>query len=112
MTGDQIKSLKLKMDKGGSVSFGDNKSAKIIRKGKVSLGSQNATAENVLLVEELKHDLITAIQLCDQRHTLLFNSHECIINKEYTRGSVATTVITPYNVYILNKIAREVSCEG
>jgi hypothetical protein len=45
MTGDQNKFLKLKKEKGGSVSFGDNKSAKIIGKGKVSLGSQNATTK-------------------------------------------------------------------
>jgi hypothetical protein len=43
MNGDQNKLLKIKKEKGGSVSFGDNKSAKIIRKGKVGLGNQKAT---------------------------------------------------------------------
>jgi hypothetical protein len=39
MTCDKKKKfLKLKREKGGSVSFGDNKSTKIIGKGKVSLG--------------------------------------------------------------------------
>jgi hypothetical protein len=59
MIGDRNKFLKLKREKGGSVSYGDNKSAKIIGKGKVSLGSQKATTENVLLVEYLKHDLLS-----------------------------------------------------
>ena len=40
-------------------SFGDNKYAKIIGKGKVILGSQKSIAENVLLVEDLKHDLLS-----------------------------------------------------
>jgi hypothetical protein len=39
MTGDKIQFLNLKREKGGSVSFQDNKSYKIIGKGKVSLGS-------------------------------------------------------------------------
>jgi len=43
MTGDEKKFLKIKREKGGNASFGDNKSAKIIGKGKVSLGSQKNT---------------------------------------------------------------------
>jgi RNase P subunit RPR2 len=112
MTGDENKFLKLKREKGGNVSFGDNKSAKIIGKGKVSLGSQKATTENVLLVEDLKHDLLSVSQLCDQGHTLLFNSQECRIRKEDTGKLVATTIKTPNNVYILNKIGKEVCCVG
>jgi hypothetical protein len=51
----------LKREKGGSVSFGDNKSSKIIAKGKVFLGSQKDTTKNVLLVEYLKHELLSVI---------------------------------------------------
>jgi hypothetical protein len=40
MTSDENKFLKLKREKGGNVSCGDNKSTKIIGKGKVILGSQ------------------------------------------------------------------------
>jgi len=65
MNGDENKFLKLKRDKGGNVSFGDNKSSKIIGKGKVSLGSQKAIVENVLLVEYLKHDFLSVSRLCD-----------------------------------------------
>jgi hypothetical protein len=39
MTSDKNNFLKLKRERGRSVSFGDNKSAKIIGKGKVNLGS-------------------------------------------------------------------------
>ena len=102
----------LKIEKGGSVSFEDNKSAKIIGKGKVNLGSQKVITENVLLVEDLKHDLLSVSQLCDQGNTLLFNSHECRIRKEDIDILVETTIKTLNNVYILNKIGREVCCVG
>ena len=39
MIGDRNKILKLKGENGGSVSFGDNKSAKIIGKSKFIFGS-------------------------------------------------------------------------
>jgi hypothetical protein len=39
MNSDKNKCLMIKRDKGGSVSFGDNKSTNIIEKGKFSLGS-------------------------------------------------------------------------
>jgi hypothetical protein len=54
MIGDKNKFLNLKGEKGGSVSFGDNKFAKIIGKGKVGLRIQKAMEENVFLVEDLK----------------------------------------------------------
>ena len=81
MTGDKNTFLILKRENGGSVSFGDNKSAKIIGKGKVILGSQKATTENVLLVDHLKHNILSVSRSCDQGHTLLFNSQKCRIRK-------------------------------
>ena len=39
IAGDQNKFLDLKKEKGGSVTFGDNVFAKIIGKGKASLGN-------------------------------------------------------------------------
>jgi RNase P subunit RPR2 len=51
--------------------------------------------------------------LCDHGNTLLFNSQECRIRKEDTDILVATPSIrTPNNVYILNKIGREVCYVG
>jgi hypothetical protein len=41
MTGDQNKFLVLKEEKGGSVTFGDNASARIVGKGIVSLDNGN-----------------------------------------------------------------------
>ena len=49
MTGDPTKFIKLKYNK-GRVTFGDNKSSKIIDKGTTGINSK-IKAENVLLVE-------------------------------------------------------------
>jgi hypothetical protein len=51
--------------------WNDN-STKTIGRGTIKLGSKDAKAENVLLVEDMKHDLLSVIQMCDQGHKLLF----------------------------------------
>jgi transposase InsO family protein len=45
--------------------------------------------------------------MCDQGHTLLFNSKKCEIRKEGPGKLVATTIRTPNNIYILNEIGKE-----
>jgi hypothetical protein len=57
MTGYQIKFLKL--NKKGKVTFGDNMSAKILGKGTVNLGNNKTKAEDVLLVENLKPNILS-----------------------------------------------------
>jgi hypothetical protein len=41
MTGNQIKFLTLKKEKGGEVTFGDNGFARIVEKGVISLDNGN-----------------------------------------------------------------------
>jgi hypothetical protein len=74
MTGDQNKFISLKKGKSGRVAFGNDSSIKILGKGVVSLGSENVKAENVLLVEELKHNLLSVSKICDQGYNLKFDS--------------------------------------
>jgi hypothetical protein len=64
----------LKKKKGGSVTFGNDNSTIIIGKCTVILGNKDVVAENVILVENIKHNLLSVIQMCDQGHTLIFNS--------------------------------------
>jgi hypothetical protein len=73
MTGDQDKFISLKR-KGGNVAFGDDSSAKILGEGVVELGRKNVKAKNVLLVEDLKHNLLSVSKMCDQGYTLMFDS--------------------------------------
>jgi type III secretory pathway component EscU len=70
MTGDKNKYLTPKKDKDASTSFGNNHSTKITSTCTVNLGSKYAMEENDLLVEDMKHNLLSVSQMCDQGHTL------------------------------------------
>ena len=61
----------------------------------------------MLLIENMKHNLLSVIQMCDQGYILIFNSKECEIRKEGSNRLVATTARTPNNIYILNDIGKE-----
>jgi hypothetical protein len=99
--------LTLKKEQDGSVSFGNDNSTKIIGRGTIKLGRKDAKEENVLLVEDMKHNLLSVSQMCDQGHKLLFDSEKCEIRKEGSGKLVATARRTPNNIYVLNEIGRE-----
>jgi hypothetical protein len=75
MTGDQRKFVSLKK-KGGNVTFGDDSSTKILGKGIVNLGSENLKEGKVLLVEYMKHNILSVSKICDQVYTLTFDSRK------------------------------------
>ena len=50
MTSDEDKFLKLRKERDGSVSFGNNDSTRIIGRGIVRIGNKDTKTENVLLV--------------------------------------------------------------
>jgi len=102
--------LTLKKEIYGLISFGNDNLVKIIGKGTVKIGSKYVIAENVLLVENMKHNLLSVSQMCDQRHTLLFDSKKCDIRKEGSSKLVEIEVRTPNNIYILNQIVKELCC--
>jgi hypothetical protein len=76
MTGDRDKFLTLRNEMYGSMSFGNDDSTKIIGKGIVRIGNKNTKAENVLLVEYMKHNLLSVSQICDQGHKVTFDSQK------------------------------------
>jgi hypothetical protein len=76
MTGDKDKFLTLQKEKNGSVSFGNDNSPKIIGEGIVRIGNKNEKAQNVLLVEDMKHNLLSVSQMCDQVYKLTFDSEK------------------------------------
>jgi hypothetical protein len=65
MIGDKDKFLTLRKERDGSVSFKNDDSTKIIGKGTVRIGNKNTKAENVLLIEDMKHNILSVIQMCD-----------------------------------------------
>jgi hypothetical protein len=106
MTGDQSKFVNWKK-KGGNVTFGDDSSTKIIGKGIVKIGSENVKAGKVLLVEYLKHNLLSVCKICDHRYTLTFDSQKCKIKENNSGRLVAIATRRPNNIYILDMKKRE-----
>ena len=104
--------LHYKKERDGSVSFGNDDSSKIIGKGTVQIGNKNEKAENVLLVEYMKHNLLSVSQMCDQGLKVTFDSQKCEIRKEGSGKLVATTAITSSNIYVLSEIGNEKCCLG
>jgi hypothetical protein len=109
MAGDQSKFLKLNKNGKGKVTFGDNMSSMILGKGIVSLGNNKTKEEDVLLVENLKRNLLSVSQTCDQGHILTFDSQKCEIRNKDTRKIVTFAPRTSSKVYILN-IDKEEKC--
>jgi hypothetical protein len=81
MTGDKDKFLTLLKERDGPVSFGNDDLAKIIGNGTIIIENNNTKAENVLLVEDMKHNLLSVSQMCDQGHKVTFDSQNCEIRK-------------------------------
>ena len=58
-------------------------------------------AENVLLVENLKPNILNVIQTCDQGHICIFYLEKCEIRKKDSGIVFGTTIRNSNNVYIL-----------
>ena len=81
MTGDRRKFVSLKEKNNGTVSFGNDGSSNVIGSGTITLGSKDVIANNVLLIENINHNLLSVGKMCDQGNTILFNSSKCEIRK-------------------------------
>jgi hypothetical protein len=112
MTGDRDKFLTLRKERNGPVSFGNDNSTKIIGEGTVRIGNKNKKAQNVLLVEDMKHNLLSVSQMCDQGHKVTFDSQKCEIRREGSGKLVGTAARTSNNIYVLSEIGNEKCCLG
>ena len=81
MTGDEDRFLTLINERYGLVSFGNYDSSRIIGRGTVRIGNKDTKVENVLLVEDMKHNILSVSEMCDQGHKYVFDSHKCEIRK-------------------------------
>ena len=70
--------LSLQRKKEGYVTFGDNAKGRIIGKGNIGNGT-SSLIESVLLVDGLKHNLLSISQLCDKGFKVIFEAFHCII---------------------------------
>ncbi|XP_059629535.1 uncharacterized protein LOC132272394 [Cornus florida] len=67
----------LKQFDGENVIFGDNQRAKIVGIATVSKSEELPEIQEVLLVEGLKHNLLSVSQLCDSGKEVYFNKERC-----------------------------------
>ena len=71
MIEDESKFSFLTKKNGGYVTFGDNAKGIIISQGNISNGT-SSLIESVLLVDGLKHNLLSISQLCDKGLKVIF----------------------------------------
>uniref|UniRef100_A0A151UIC7 Uncharacterized protein n=1 Tax=Cajanus cajan TaxID=3821 RepID=A0A151UIC7_CAJCA len=79
MTGDPSKISSLKLKNEGFVTYGDNNKGKILGCGNIGNSSSSTMIENVLLVEGLKHNLLSISQLSDKGFKIEFDNTCCLI---------------------------------
>ena len=86
------------------MTFGDNGKGRIIGHGSIGNNS-SSLIENVLLVDGLKHNLLSISQLCDKGFKVIFESSHCIIKDSqndkiifmgHINGNVYTIDISKY----------------
>jgi len=85
MTRDASKFTHISPKKSGHVTYADNNKGRILGVGKIGTNS-SSSIENILLVEGLKHSLLSVSQLCDKGHLISFDSHKCVIENEHDRN--------------------------
>ena len=108
MTGDISLFFDFVAKKKGFVTYGDNNKGEILGKGSVGNPS-STTISNVLLVEGLKHNIISISQLCDKGYKIYFLKDECIIEHNYKKEDVFKG-LRVNNVYMLD--LNDVSLTG
>ena len=85
MIGDESQFIMLDAKNGGMVTFGDNGKGKIIGIGNVGI-TPSKYIENILLVDGLKHNLLSISQFCDKGYKIIFESSLCIVTSPNDDG--------------------------
>ena len=78
MTGEASQLINLKWKPAGFVTYGDNNRGRILGGGDIGSGNK-VIIKDVLLVEGLKHSLLSISQLCDRGYRITFEPEQCII---------------------------------
>ena len=84
MTGDAQLLTGLILNHGGYVTYGDNNKGKIIGNGDIGVKG-NLIIHNVFLVEGVKHNLLSIIQLCYKGLEVTFQAEICLISSRDSR---------------------------
>ena len=82
MTDDESQFITLEVKNEGMVTFGDNGKEKIISIGNISI-IPSTCIQNILLVNGLKHNLLSISQLCDKGYKIIFESTMYIVTSPF-----------------------------
>ena len=85
ITDDESQFITLDAKDGGMVTFGDNSKEKIISIGNIGI-TPFKYIENILLVDALKHNLLSISQFCDKEYKVIFESSLCIVTSPNDEG--------------------------
>jgi hypothetical protein len=107
MTVDKDRLISISKIKARNVTFGNNEPSKIKGKGMVSLSNGKGKAQDVLLVDGLKHNFLSVIQMCDRGCEVVFTSKDCKIKYLNSGHVVAKGIRTYNNVYVLKEDREE-----
>ena len=100
MTGDYSLLSSFTKRNGEHVTFGDNVKGKILGIGNIGTTS-SPIIENVLLVDSLKHNLISISQLCDKGYRVIFEPSKCLIEDTYSKEIIFEGK-RKYNIYTID----------
>jgi hypothetical protein len=103
MTGEKGNFLSLSENKSGNVTFGNDATGKIKGKGMVSLSNGKGKAQDVLLVDGMKHNLFSVSQMCNRGCEVVFTSKDCKIKSVTSGQVVAKGIRTENNVYVMKE---------
>lgn len=116
MTGDIRNLSTVSSKKGGCVSFANNKKGRIMGIGNIGNNS-SPIIEEILLVDNLKHNLLSISQLCDKGFTVIFRKNNCLIIKDDNLNVDSANIAYSasryndiYKLHITNNLRCEESC--
>jgi hypothetical protein len=107
MTRDKDKILPISKIKIGNVIFENDEPGKIKGKGMVSLSNGKGNSQDVLLVDGLKHNLISTSQMCDRGCGEVFTSKDCKAKNVNSGQVVDKGIRTDNDVDIESSHARK-----
>ena len=87
---------------GGTITFRDDSNGNIIDIGNIKIGS-SPLIENVVLVDGLKHNLLSISQLCDRDFKVIFDDSSC----KHLDCKTNTCILSRFhenNVYIIDML--------
>ncbi|XP_059671038.1 uncharacterized protein LOC132316581 [Cornus florida] len=103
MTGDESKFTSVKQFDGGNVIFGDNQKAKTSGIRNINKSEELPKIHEVLLVEGLKHNLLSVSQLCDNGKEVCFNKKKCSVVDLRSKQVIFSAYRSSRNVYTITE---------